>query len=93
MNDSLLNIRDLTITVKEAGKEKVLVDQINLNIPREKIVALVGGSGSGKTTTGLSILRLLPYGLNIKQGSIVFQGQDVMRFSQTKNAPVKRKKY
>ena len=62
----------------------MLVDQVSFDIPRGKIVALAGGSGSGKTTVGLSILRLLPSALNIGQGKIVFEGQDLLELSPEK---------
>ena len=55
--------------------DKAIVDQVSFDVPQGKIVAIAGASGSGKTTIGLSILRLLPAALSIKQGSIVFEGR------------------
>ena len=78
--NSLLSIKDLSITVGA----KTLVNQVSFDVPQGKIVAIAGGSGSGKTTIGLSILRLLPPALSIKQGSIVFEGQDLMGLSTEK---------
>jgi len=72
--DPLLSIKDLTVAVGP----KVLVDQVSFDVPQGKIMAIAGGSGSGKTTIGISILRLLPSVLSIKQGSIVFEGRDLM---------------
>ena len=60
---------------------KILVNQVSFDVPQGKIVAVAGGSGSGKTTIGLSILRLLPAALDIKQGSIIFEGQNLLEFS------------
>ena len=59
------------------------MDDISLVIPEERIVGLVGGSGSGKTTTGMAILRLLSAGLYIKNGSIHFQGRNLIDASET----------
>jgi len=73
----LLSIKNLTV---EVGT-KTLVNNVSLDVPRGKIVAIAGASGSGKTTVGLSILRLLPPALSIKQGSIVFEGQDLLELS------------
>ena len=72
--NSLLSINNLKVSV---GK-KVLVDNVSFDVPQGKIVAIAGGSGSGKTTIGLSILRLLAPALSVKQGSIVFEGHDLL---------------
>ncbi len=78
--NTLLSIKDLTVAVDE----KVLVNQVSFDVPQGKIVAIAGGSGSGKTTIGLSVLRLLPSALQIRQGSIVFEGQDLLKLSSEK---------
>lgn len=78
----LLTIKNLTITVTEDGREKRLVDSVGLEVPDKSIVAIVGGSGSGKTTTGLAVLRLLSPALDLKSGEILFDGKDLLRLSQ-----------
>ncbi|MBI5415693.1 MAG: ABC transporter ATP-binding protein [Candidatus Omnitrophica bacterium] len=81
MAQDLLALGDLTVTVREAGKEKTLLDNVSLKMAALGITALVGGSGSGKTTTGLAILRLLPPGLIIRQGRVLFLGEDLLGVS------------
>ena len=78
MMKELLIITNLTVT---AGN-KTLVDRVSLSVPQGKIVAVAGASGSGKTTIGLSVLRLLPAALKIKQGNIIFEGQDLLGLSR-----------
>ena len=74
---ALLSIKDLTVGVGA----KTIVDNVSFDVPQGKIVAIAGASGSGKTTIGLSILRLLPFALSIKQGSIIFEGQNLLELS------------
>lgn len=78
----MLTIKNLTVTVEENATAKKIVDKLSLSVPSQTIVALVGGSGSGKTTTGLAVLRLLSPALQIEQGEIIFENQNVLESSE-----------
>ncbi len=54
------------------------VNQVDLVVPRNRVVALVGESGSGKTTTGLLALRLV----EATSGQILLDGRDISQLSQ-----------
>src|ERR1700722_12450591 len=73
--NSLLSIKDLTVAVGA----KLLVNNVSFDVPQGRIVAIAGGSGSGKTTIGLSILGLLAASLKIEQGIIIFEDQNLLQ--------------
>tara|TARA_B100000886_G_scaffold208435_1_gene144214 strand:+ start:1917 stop:3659 length:1743 start_codon:yes stop_codon:yes gene_type:complete len=54
-------------------EDKKVLKKINLNIPGQKITALVGLSGSGKST----ILNLIPRFYNIDSGDILIDNQSI----------------
>ena len=53
--------------------EKTTLNSINLEIPGEKMTALVGHSGAGKST----ILNLIPRFYNVDKGDIKIDGQSI----------------
>jgi len=62
------------------------VNQVDLAVPRNRVVALVGESGSGKTTTGLLALRLI----EATSGQILLDGHDISRIGQKEMKPYRR---
>jgi phospholipid/cholesterol/gamma-HCH transport system ATP-binding protein len=67
--DTLVNIRDLRFS----RGERVIFDGVDLDIPRGKVTAIMGPSGTGKTT----LLRLIGGQLYPDHGSIQVDGEDV----------------
>ena len=67
------DIRFDDVSFRYEGAEKDAVSHINLIIPEGKTVALVGASGSGKTT----IARLIPRFWDVRHGSVTIGGIDV----------------
>jgi len=72
---AILSVRDLRKAYKTAQGPLMAVDDISFDIEPGKTLALVGESGCGKSTTALSILRLL----EPSSGSVLFEGQDLAR--------------
>lgn len=67
----------LRISVSYPGKAGVLRD-LALDLRRGEILGLVGQSGCGKSTLALAILKLLHLKNAKAQGSILFNGRDLM---------------
>ena len=80
MAEKILDIKNLNV-IYETGDETVYaVNGIDLSLEAGKNLGLVGETGAGKTTTALSILRLLPKNLGfIKSGEIFVDGHDVLK--------------
>lgn len=69
----LLEIRNLTVAFNRNGRRGVVLDDISLEIPRGRIVGLVGESGCGKTVLGSTVIGLLPErGAEIASGEVNF---------------------
>ncbi|MEC5319507.1 ABC transporter ATP-binding protein [Brenneria populi subsp. brevivirga] len=66
----------------------VAVDNLDLRIAKGEMLALVGESGCGKSTTALSIMRLLPAQTKIG-GAITLGGKDLLRLGERQLADVR----
>jgi peptide/nickel transport system ATP-binding protein/oligopeptide transport system ATP-binding protein len=64
---------------------------VNLQLEKGKILALVGESGSGKTLTSMSILNLLPNNAKITSGKILYNGQNLLDFSNSQMQKIRGK--
>jgi peptide/nickel transport system permease protein len=74
----LLHIEDLAVGYPQAdGSVTRVVDNVSLDVRRGEVHGLIGESGSGKTQTAWSVLRLLPAGGEILEGSIRLDGEDL----------------
>jgi subfamily B ATP-binding cassette protein MsbA len=64
--------------VSFAYEEEIVIDKLNLTIPKGSSVALVGPSGGGKST----IANLVPRFYDVNEGSISIDGTDIRRFTK-----------
>ncbi|MEM2986611.1 MAG: ABC transporter ATP-binding protein [Candidatus Bathyarchaeia archaeon] len=79
----ILNVSNLSIQYHLFGGEIVkAVDDVSFLIKEGETLGLVGESGSGKSTLGRAIIKLLPPSAKITSGSIVFDGEDLVKKSE-----------
>jgi peptide/nickel transport system ATP-binding protein len=65
----------------EAGVVQA-VDGVDLTLRRGETLGIVGESGSGKSVTALSIMRLIAFPGKIVEGSVIFDGIDVLALDE-----------
>lgn len=75
MSSALVSLKDVSFT----RGDRFIFDNISLEIPKGKITAIMGPSGTGKTT----LLRLMSAQLYPDHGQILFDGVDLHQQSQS----------
>lgn len=74
--EALLSIDRLTI---EAGSRPPIVNQVSFDIGWGEVIALIGESGSGKSTIGRAVVGLLPDQMKVVGGYVTVNGSDMVR--------------
>ncbi|NLL00823.1 MAG: ABC transporter ATP-binding protein [Clostridiales bacterium] len=80
--EHLLQVDDLTIAFAEENKQTVVVDKVNFSVKPGEVLCIVGESGCGKSVTALSLLGLLSPSARVINGSIIYEGQDLLKMSE-----------
>jgi oligopeptide/dipeptide ABC transporter ATP-binding protein len=90
MDSPLLAIEKLSVQFHtEKGVVRAL-DGVDLTIGKGEIFALLGESGSGKSVTSLSVMRLIPSQLGkVAAGRILFKGQNLLDLSMREMADLR----
>ncbi|MBP0598277.1 ABC transporter ATP-binding protein [Herbaspirillum sp. LeCh32-8] len=78
---SMVSLRDLRVTFKAPDKTIRAVSGVDLDVGEGEVVALIGESGSGKSVTLRSIMRLHPERRTTLEGALEVAGQDVLKMS------------
>ena len=77
--EDLLEIKNLYVQYKTERAQVYALNGLDLKIKKGESIGLVGESGAGKTTTALSILRLLPPKVgSVTGGDVLYKGRSIM---------------
>lgn len=82
MTGPLLEIKNLVTEFHTDEGIIPALSDVSLTLNAGETLGIVGESGCGKSVTALSIMRLLHYSGVIRQGKILFQGQDLLQKSE-----------
>lgn len=75
MQSSLLEVRDLTVTLRRDENALTALDQVSFDVKRGEVLGIVGESGAGKSITGSAIIDLLVPPLKRTAGTISLNGE------------------
>ncbi len=90
-NQYILEVKNLKTSFYTHVGEVQAVRGIDFKIRKGDVLGIVGESGSGKSVTSLSIMKLIEYPGKIKEGQIIFDGQDITNYSNRKMAELRGK--
>lgn len=81
MSEPILSVKDLNVRYFGARGAMHAVRNVSFDVGKEK-VAIIGESGSGKSTVGRAILRLLPDIARVEAGALDFEGRSMLSLSE-----------
>lgn len=80
--EPLLEVRNLKTQFKTDEGTFFAVDGIDFKVFPGRTLGIVGESGCGKSVTSLSVLRLIQKPGSIEAGELIFNGRDLLNFSE-----------
>lgn len=86
MTDPLVKIRGLKLEGRSDEVWNPIINGVDLTLQRGEVMGLIGESGAGKSTLGLAAMGFCRDGVRISEGSVEFDGIDLL----TASAAVKR---
>lgn len=88
----MLEVKNLKIHFHTDEGIVYAADGISFSVARGDFIGIVGESGSGKTVTALSILKLLPSPPAVITGEVFFQGEDLLKKSNSQMCAIRGEK-
>ena len=80
----LLSVKDLHTSFTTDHGDVQAVNGVSFNLDAGKVLGIVGESGSGKSVTAYSIMQILADNGRITSGEILYKGEDISRWGESK---------
>ena len=88
----ILSVDDLSVSFRAYAGLVQAVRGVSVDLIKGETLAIVGESGSGKSVTMKAILGILPKNGRVDTGSIIYQDQDLARFTEEEFSQIRGKK-
>src|SRR5258708_10933741 len=86
----VLRVSGLKVSIRTDDGIARVLDDVGLELQRGRILGVVGESGCGKSTLIRAIMGILPKGAQVDAGEIMFEGENLLAFSEAElNAEVR----
>ena len=92
MSETILSIENLRIHFETFAGEVQAIRGVNLKLEKGETLALVGESGSGKSVTAKSVMKLLSNNAVVKEGTIIFKGENILEKNEHDMQSIRGKK-
>ena len=89
---ALLEVENLSIGYHSQKGYIHAVEDVSFSLEAGKSLGFVGESGCGKTTLGMALMRLLPPNGVIREGRMLFEGNDLLKKSDEEMREIRWKK-
>jgi len=89
---SHVSVNKLEVSAGKGDSKKVIVKDVSFTLKRGEVLALIGESGSGKTTIAMSLLGYARPGCHITGGEVAVGGQSMLGLSDTMLASLRGRK-
>ncbi|AIM01719.1 ABC transporter ATP-binding protein [Sinorhizobium meliloti] len=87
---NLVEIRDLKVeATTDTGRRVEIIKGVSLDVAEGEIVALIGESGSGKTTIALTLMGYARPGCRISGGSVLVAGNELVTLTEKQRSKVR----
>ena len=80
---AILALEVLSVRLPPGADRPHALSNVSLSIAANEILCVVGESGSGKSMMASTIMQLLPNGVSIDGGRVMFEGRDLAKATAT----------